>query len=100
MPRGVGAADFGASKPNKCGAESRVVVKRSRMRVLVVDDDEMSQELVRGILTRSGHTVDTAADGREALEILRRGTHRMVISDWEMPHLSGPDLCAAIRAED
>jgi putative two-component system response regulator len=70
------------------------------MRVLVVDDDDMSQELVSGILTRCGHTVDTANDGRQALEILRRGEHRMVVSDWEMPFLSGTDLCAAIRGED
>jgi putative two-component system response regulator len=70
------------------------------MKVLVVDDDDMSLELVGGILARSGHQVDTAVDGREALEILRRGAHRMVVSDWEMPHLSGTDLCAAIRRED
>ncbi len=60
----------------------------------------MSQDLVSGILTRCGHQADVASDGKEALEILRGGMHRMVISDWEMPHLSGPDLCAAIRRED
>jgi putative two-component system response regulator len=70
------------------------------MRVLVVDDDEMSLDLVSAILKRSGHTVDTANDGRQALEILRGGAHRVVISDWEMPNLNGPDLCAAIRTED
>jgi putative two-component system response regulator len=70
------------------------------MKVLVVDDDDMSLDLVSGILARAGHQVDTAVDGREALEILRRGEHRMVVSDWEMPHISGPDLCAAIRAHD
>jgi len=70
------------------------------MRVLVVDDDEMSVDLVSAILTRAGHTVDAATDGKQALEILRGGAHRVVVSDWEMPHLSGPDLCAAIRTED
>jgi putative two-component system response regulator len=60
----------------------------------------MSLDLVSGILARCGHQVDMAVDGREALNILRRGEHRMVVSDWEMPHLSGPDLCAAIRAQD
>jgi putative two-component system response regulator len=70
------------------------------MRVLVVDDDDMTLELIGGILVRAGHEVDTAADGQQALEILRHGLHRMVVSDWEMPHLNGPDLCAAIRAED
>lgn len=68
------------------------------MKVLLVDDDDMTLELLSGILSRSGHQVDTATDGQEALEILRRGFHRMVVSDWEMPRLSGPDLCAAIRS--
>ncbi|MBC7782690.1 MAG: response regulator [Burkholderiales bacterium] len=67
------------------------------MRVLVVDDDDMTLELLSGILTGCGHDVDTANDGQEALQVLSRGMHRVVISDWEMPRLSGPDLCAAIR---
>jgi putative two-component system response regulator len=70
------------------------------MRVLIVDDDEMTLELVSGILTRCGHDVDTASNGKLALDILRRGQHRMVVSDWEMPEISGPELCAAIRTED
>ncbi len=70
------------------------------MRVLVVDDDEITLEIISGILERRGHQVDTASDGQAALEILRRREHRVVVSDWEMPNLSGPDLCAAIRGGD
>jgi putative two-component system response regulator len=70
------------------------------MRVLVVDDDEITVDLISGILARSGHLVDTASDGQQALAILRQHQHRVVVCDWEMPELSGPDLCAAIRAND
>lgn len=70
------------------------------MRVLVVDDDDLTLELTCAMLTRRGHKVDTAANGKEALEILRGGMHHVVISDWEMPELSGPDLCSAIRDGD
>jgi len=70
------------------------------MRVLVVDDDEISLELVASGLRRRGYQVDTAANGVEALAILQRGEHRVVISDWEMPELSGVMLCSAIRASD
>jgi putative two-component system response regulator len=70
------------------------------MRVLVVDDDEITVDLITGILTRGGHQVDTAGDGQQALAILRQQQHRVVVCDWEMPELSGPDLCAAIRAND
>ena len=70
------------------------------MRILLVDDDDMTLELLSGILLRCGHEVDTATDGKQALEILRKGRHRLVFSDWEMPELNGPDLCAAIRGGD
>jgi putative two-component system response regulator len=70
------------------------------MRVLVVDDDEITLDLITGILERAGHQVDTACDGQQALSLLHRQMHRVVVCDWEMPGLSGPDLCAAIRAED
>lgn len=68
--------------------------------MLVVEDDEITLEMTRRILERRGHQVDTASDGQQALEILSGRVHRVVISDWEMPNLSGPDLCAAIRGRD
>ena len=70
------------------------------MKVLVVDDDEISLELIGTNLRRRGYQVDTATDGREALAILADCAHRIVISDWEMPNLSGPELCRSIRSND
>ena len=70
------------------------------MRVLVVDDDDISLELVSGALRRRGHDVVTATNGQEALAVLRRGEHRVVVSDWEMPELNDAGLCAAIRSSD
>jgi putative two-component system response regulator len=70
------------------------------MRVLVVDDDEITVDLIASMIRKRGHQVDTASNGQEALEILRRREHRVVVSDWEMPELSGPDLCTAIRSGD
>jgi putative two-component system response regulator len=70
------------------------------MRLLVVDDDDITLELIGAMLRRRGYQVDTAADGKEALSILANGDHRVVISDWEMPEMSGPGLCEAIRAAD
>jgi putative two-component system response regulator len=42
----------------------------------------------------------TAADGHQALALLRSGSYRLVISDWEMPKMDGLELCRAIRSED
>ncbi len=70
------------------------------MRVLVVDDDDIAIELISAGLRRRGHDVQSACNGREALQILKQGQHRVVVADWEMPELDGPGLCAAIRAND
>lgn len=68
------------------------------MRVLIVDDDEIARELLRSTLVKAGYEVELAKDGRQALEILRTGLYRLVISDWEMPEISGIELCRRIRA--
>ncbi|MDB5319795.1 MAG: response regulator receiver protein [Phycisphaerales bacterium] len=68
------------------------------MKILVVEDDPMSINLLGVTLRSAGHEMVVATNGREAMDILRRTRIRFVISDWEMPELSGPDLCREIRA--
>jgi CheY-like chemotaxis protein len=51
------------------------------MQILAVDDDELALMVIERDLVRAGYQVVTAHDGREALNILRRGEIRMVISD-------------------
>jgi putative two-component system response regulator len=70
------------------------------MRVLAVDDSKIALMMLKNALVQGGYEVETASNGREALEILRAGTCRMVITDWEMPEMNGIQLCQAIRAED
>jgi putative two-component system response regulator len=69
------------------------------MNVLIVDDDTIALEILRATLEAAGHQVETACNGREALSLLRAGTSRTVISDWEMPEMSGIELCKAVRCE-
>lgn len=68
--------------------------------VLVVDDDEVTRAFIEHTLGSAGHEVQTACDGQTALDIILRDETRLVISDWEMPGLCGPELCQAIRAAD
>jgi putative two-component system response regulator len=70
------------------------------MRILIVDDDRIALLALRTALVKSGYEVETARNGREAMEILVSGFCRLVISDWEMPEMNGIELCRAIRAED
>ena len=70
------------------------------MKILLCDDDEISLELLSGALEQQGYDVATATNGRQALDLLERGDCRLVISDWEMPIMSGLELCRAVRAGD
>jgi len=68
-----------------------------RMRVLVVDDDEVTTAVLEHSLLEFGYDVTVARNGREAFELLRSGEIRMVVSDWCMPEMSGLELCRRIR---
>jgi putative two-component system response regulator len=70
------------------------------MRILVVDDSEVQRAVLTGVLVRAGYDVTTAADGEEALDLLRDGDIRLIVSDWHMPRMSGVELCRAVRADD
>lgn len=70
------------------------------MRVLIVDDSEVTLKMLSGILSAAGFEVEMARDGREALNKIREGVIRLVVSDWEMPNMSGLALCRAIRTEN
>ena len=67
------------------------------MRILIVDDEAVSLEVLKLALVHAGHEVDCATDGREALSVLAKGEYQLIISDWEMPNLNGLGLCRAIR---
>ncbi len=70
------------------------------MRILIADDDEIMLDLLANALMELGHEVQTAANGREALDLIDKGNYRLVISDWEMPVMDGLELCRQIRARD
>lgn len=68
------------------------------MRILVVDDDPVTRLMLASALGAGGHDVETAADGVEALAVLRREHAPLLITDWLMPELDGLGLIRAIRA--
>jgi putative two-component system response regulator len=70
------------------------------MEILIVDDDKICLSMVEENLTKAGHKVQTASNGREAWKILEKGDIRLVITDWYMPHMDGVELCKKIRAAD
>lgn len=70
------------------------------MRFLVVDDFSTMRRIVRNLLKELGFSnVDEAEDGVDALAKLRGGKYQFVISDWNMPNMTGIDLLRSIRAD-
>ncbi|RJP36518.1 MAG: response regulator [Phycisphaerales bacterium] len=70
------------------------------MRILIVDDDDVALHALHATLTEAGYHVQSARDGRDALDRLQREPCRLVISDWLMPGMDGLELCRRIRAGD
>jgi len=67
------------------------------MRILIADDEAMTRNMLRHCLNQAGYDVVEAADGEEALQLMNEQTVSLVISDWEMPRMTGLELCQAIR---
>jgi len=67
------------------------------LRILAVEDEPEVLDLMRAMLSHAGHTVLTAASGREALTIFNREPIDLVISDLGMPGMTGLGLAAELR---
>ncbi|HJV90462.1 MAG TPA: response regulator [Holophagaceae bacterium] len=67
------------------------------MRILVADDDQLMRTFVSAILAGRGHEVTLAVDGPSALARFESEPFPVVVFDWYMPGLEGPDLLKAIR---
>lgn len=67
------------------------------MRVLVVDDDPPSVKMIAFLLREEGYTVDTADNGRAALEIIEHEPPDLLILDVMMPHVNGLEVTRRIR---
>ena len=65
--------------------------------ILVVDDDEETVTLLRELLSKEGYSVETAADGKTALDRINGRAPDLVISDIHMPDLDGMGLLAELR---
>ena len=70
----------------------------SGAKILVVDDDRQIRRVMRKMLVAQGYAVNDARSGEEALEMLRRGRHDLVLLDLAMPGMGGLEACRAIRA--
>jgi two-component system chemotaxis response regulator CheY len=71
------------------------------MQILVVDDSKAMRNIVMRAVRQAGYEVTfvEATNGAEALKAIRQAPPALVLSDWNMPEMSGIELLKALRAE-
>jgi diguanylate cyclase (GGDEF)-like protein len=69
------------------------------MRILVADDDPTSRLLLKGMVSKLGHECVVAEDGSSAWDLLTSGDIDVLLTDWMMPGVDGPELCRRLRNE-
>jgi chemosensory pili system protein ChpA (sensor histidine kinase/response regulator) len=90
------AAAEAAIKPD---AAVEVAEETNDAMVLWVDDSISVRKLGGHFLAAEGWSAETAVDGRDALEKLRRGRYRVLVTDLEMPRMHGYELLSEIRSD-
>jgi two-component system alkaline phosphatase synthesis response regulator PhoP len=71
----------------------------SNKRILIVDDDVKTVELVKLYLNRDGYRVLTANDGAEALKLARQSKPDLIVLDLMLPKIDGIEVCKRLRQE-
>lgn len=67
-------------------------------RILVVDDEVTTREVLCGILAQAGHTTRAAADGHEALHLHAKEPAELVVTDMAMPGMDGLELISRLSS--
>lgn len=75
-----------------------MVSSGAMQRLLIVDDEQSMRELLEHVLAREGYHVETAENGRVALERMKEYAFDLVISDIQMPDMTGIELLEQVRA--
>jgi DNA-binding response OmpR family regulator len=70
------------------------------MRILIADDDAVSRRILEDAVAGLGHEVTVVEDGDAAWAQLGEGVYEVLISDWVMPGVDGPELCRRVRARE
>src|SRR3569832_737624 len=71
----------------------------TRSTILIADDDPDLRDILRSILELSGFNVVEASDGAVALEMVRTCRPDLLILDYSMPRMSGPEACAILKKD-
>lgn len=77
------------------------MIANKNMRILIVDDFSTMRRIIKNLLNDLGYTnTAEAEDGNSALATLAQGPFDFVVTDWNMPGMTGIELLKAIRADE
>ncbi|HNY10646.1 MAG TPA: ATP-binding protein, partial [Candidatus Wallbacteria bacterium] len=91
-----------------CGAEKNAIFKTEKItphsekpgkkaKILIVEDDETSQVLIKKMVSLIGYEAESTADGNKALEMIKAGRYDLILMDIQIPNLNGIELTRIIR---
>jgi DNA-binding response OmpR family regulator len=75
-----------------------VTTEQSTLPILIVEDDEPTQKMLRALFRRHGYVCDLAFNGREAIALLGANRYAAVVLDIMMPEVGGKDVVAFMVA--
>ena len=88
-----------ASRSEPSETDENAPGRGAGLRVLLVDDDDDTRELLRFVLAQDGYLVDDVQDAESALEHLRKGGYRLVVTDYDLPGKTGGQLLRQATVE-
>ena len=71
-----------------------------KLHILVTEDNAVSQKMLIRLLEKKGHSVETLADGKEALVVSPNGQFELILMDVQMPGLDGIELTQMVREQE
>lgn len=91
---------MGAILPTPTAAQTTTPqMGEQALNVLVLDDSAAQRNMVCALLRRWGHTAISVGDPVEALQLARDPSVSLILCDWMMPEMTGPEFCRRLRAE-
>ena len=89
------------ARPDQSGITKRRSALDKNMKILIVDDFSTMRRIIKNLLRDLGYNnVQEADDGNTALPMLKSGKFDFLITDWNMPGMTGIELLKAVRADE
>ena len=83
--------------PDLIGSRA-VATQKEKIRILVIDDEDVIRDYMAEMFTMQGHLVDVAANGPEAIALFKAGHYDVIFSDLGLPGMTGWEIAKTIRA--